>query len=934
MTDERFRQTEKFFHEAKVLDPADRAGFLDNVCKDDLDLRAEIESLLLHSDSQTERIELSPSGEGFNAVMVPRDSDFDGPELVDRGPVSEGPGTRIGRYKILQLIGEGGFGSVYMAEQQEPVKRKVALKIIKLGMDTKQVIARFEAERQALAMMEHPNIARVLDAGATDTGRPYFVMELVKGIPLTEYCDKNKLSTNERLDLFLEICGAVQHAHQKGIIHRDLKPSNVLITLHDSTPVPKVIDFGIAKATSHRLTDKTLFTEFRQFLGTPEYMSPDQAEISGLDVDTRTDIYSLGVLLYELLTGTTPFDSATLRRAAQGEIQRIIREVEPPKPSTRIETLAVSGSDIGKTHQADVSSLSRLMRGDLDWIVMKALEKDRTRRYQSASELAGDVRRHLNSEPVLAGPPSVIYKFTRFIRRHRVGVTAGMLIVAAILTGLSVAAAGFVEAHREALRSQRLADFLQDLLVSTHPESALAQQMDVENVMATAREIFGEDHATVAAILSSRALQLQSSGDLESAERLYREALNIWRNLRGHNDIKVGDTLSRLGVLLMTKGDDLAAEEALRESIAITRSLPGEENTTICGTLSVLATVLANRGEFESAEEHLRESLRIKRAVAPNQRLQIALNLHSIANLLELSGKSEDLKELAPQIIDAWRDALPEDSLLLARLFTEYGSLYLTHNDIEKGEPLLKEAADIFCRTDDLASPHRAIVLRSLHEIINNRRYSYSKEEYLKAQIEFVNYAREVAQSDDQVLSATLFDVILVLKGMNHPVEAVPLCREVVEMVRRFDDPAPLTEAVRNLGNLGWDIAWAPGRDQKDYRLAQFAIEDALAERPGDPAFTNSLGVVQYRLGLYEEALETLAVSDEWYSRQFEGGLAADIAFIAMAHHRLGHEKETQIAMQRLRGVMRRPDAAGNLENQAFLSEAENLIAGKESGWR
>src|ERR1035441_3077328 len=352
---------------------------------------------------------------------------------------SEKPGDRIGHYKLLQQIGEGGMGTVWMAEQAEPVRRKVALKVVKLGMDTKQVVARFEAERQALALMDHPNIAKVLDAGATDTGRPYFVMELVRGIRITDYCDQNNLSTEQRLDLFIQVCHAIQHAHQKGIIHRDIKPSNILVTVNDGVPVPKVIDFGIAKVTGGQvLTDKTLFTAFEQFIGTPAYMSPEQAEMSGLDIDTRSDIYALGVLLYELLTGQTPFEQKALVAAGLDEMRRIIREQEPVRPSTRLSTLTdPERTTVAKRRGADPPQLIHLLRGDLDWIVMKALEKDRTRRYETANGVADDVLRHLNNEPIAARPPNRLYRFQKVVRRNKLPFTAagggGMAVVLGVV---------------------------------------------------------------------------------------------------------------------------------------------------------------------------------------------------------------------------------------------------------------------------------------------------------------------------------------------------------------------------------------------------------------------------------------------------------------------------------------------------------------------
>ncbi|HJZ59374.1 MAG TPA: serine/threonine-protein kinase, partial [Gemmataceae bacterium] len=385
------RANDLFLKAAGLGSPDGRREFLDRECAGDPALRAEVEALLEANDRAGSFLE-SP-------VVAPNLI-----ATVEAAAAAERPGGALGPYKLLEQIGEGGFGVVYMAEQTAPVRRKVALKIVKPGMDTRQVVARFEAERQALAIMDHPNIAKVLDAGATDAGRPYFVMELVRGVPVTRFCDDRRLTARERLVLFVSVCQAVQHAHQKGVIHRDLKPSNVLVTLHDGRPVPKVIDFGIAKALGQQLTDKTLFTGYAQMIGTPLYMSPEQAELSGLDVDTRSDIYSLGVLLYELLTGTTPLDGERLRGLGYDELRRVILTEEPPKPSTRISTLGAAAVTVSANRQSDPKRLGQAVRGELDWIVMKALEKDRNRRYETANSLALDVQRYLADEPVMAGP--------------------------------------------------------------------------------------------------------------------------------------------------------------------------------------------------------------------------------------------------------------------------------------------------------------------------------------------------------------------------------------------------------------------------------------------------------------------------------------------------------------------------------------------------
>ena len=568
---------EALFEAARQLTgAAARAAFLDQACRGQPELRASVEALLSAgaeadkffadattlSDNWVSRLAAEPDANGLP-----------GQAAEGNTPIAEGLGTRIGNHKLLQKIGEGGCGVVYMAEQEKPIRRRVALKIIKLGMDTKSVIARFEAERQALAMMDHPNIARVYEAGATDTGRPYFVMELVRGIKITDYADQNHLATSQRLDLFIRICQAIQHAHQKGIIHRDIKPSNILVTLHDGLPVPKVIDFGIAKAIEVRLTDKTLFTGYEQMIGTPAYMSPEQAEMSGLDVDTRSDIYSLGVLLYELLTGRPPFDPQKLVQNGLEEMRRTLREREPQRPSTMVTTL--QGEEltaVARQHGAEPPKLISILKGDLDWIVMKALEKDRRRRYETANGLAMDIERYLHNEPVIARPPSRFYRFQKSVRRNKVVFGAGAAVLLALLAGTGTSTWLFLrerEARRQAVAAgqreitlRRQAEFREK---TTQLTLLVSQEKSEEANALLGQVAFTQPTMEGAAVLRSLGEWQVRRGNIKAAAECFSQLLQV-----DQFDGWDVDTLDYLecGPVLLELGDRPGYESFRRSAIA------------------------------------------------------------------------------------------------------------------------------------------------------------------------------------------------------------------------------------------------------------------------------------------------------------------------------------------------------------------------------
>jgi serine/threonine protein kinase/tetratricopeptide (TPR) repeat protein len=640
----RLRRAKEIYLQVNDMGLARREEVIDRLCVGDEALRREVLGLL-----RGENLPLSVErlAERLRAAQ----------EAMTGGPSRGGTsgmgermeGSTIGRYRLLERLGEGGFGVVFMAEQTEPVRRVVALKILKLGMDTGPIVARFEAERQALALMDHPNIARVLDAGATDSGRPYFVMELVKGEPITAFCDRARMPIKERLELFATVCEAIQHAHTKGVIHRDIKPSNILVSFVDGRPVPKVIDFGIAKAIDRPLTEKAVFTELRQLIGTPEYMSPEQAEGSR-DIDTRTDVYSLGVVLYELLTGGTPFESTKLRSAAYGEIQRIIREEEPPKPSTKLSASLQTKAGIATNRRTEADALAVLIKRELDWIVMKALDKDRSRRYESPSRLMADVKRFIKGDAVEAVPPSVVYRVRKFVRRHRVGVVAGGLVAASLVIGLAAALW-----QRGVAVEQRAAALEQKQAAESRSEE-LRQVVDfIDQTLGKSFGVFDTEVSKLGGSLRAReALAMAMKEQAEKAPEVAAGTVPL-RKFKASTLERLGDL--RGGTRSASKGDLEGALEAYASAKTIREKLLEEQPedpdrlTELAMVHRRLADVRTKMEQPEAAAKEIgtQRSLLEKAAGKgekgrPAKRLIAAMELQDARRHLE-AGRFEDAEK-------------------------------------------------------------------------------------------------------------------------------------------------------------------------------------------------------------------------------------------------------------------------------------------------
>jgi non-specific serine/threonine protein kinase/serine/threonine-protein kinase len=609
--------------------------------------------------------------------------------------------SRIGPYHLVRRIGEGGMGEVWEAEQREPIERRVAIKLVKVGMDTRHFVARFEAERQALALMEHPAIARIIDGGATDTGRPYLVMEFVEGQPITRYCDERRLSTRERLELFMRVCEGVEHAHRRGILHRDLKPSNVMVAERDGEPAPKIIDFGVAKAIEEPLTSRTLHTVLGGWIGTPAYMSPEQADIRG-DIDTRTDVYSLGVMLYELLTGVRPLAEETLDSAAPEELRRLIRERDAPRPSTRFSSLGDESTAYAHARSTDSHELARRLRGDLDWIVLKAIEKDRDRRYGSPSQLADDIRRHLHSEPVLARPPSTIYRAGRFVRRHKLIVAAGAIAVAGLVAavvgtgiGLVRARAAEAEARREASTAKRVTQFLVDLFTETDPSNTRGEEVTVREVLdrgaGRVRHELASEPVVQARLEQTIGDVYDSLGLYDRAEPLHRSAFETLERELGPDDPNTESALATLAGSLWRLGRYDEAEPLLRRILESRRAHLGHDDQDTIKTQNDLANLLLRRGDYAAAEPLYRDAWETNRRVHGEEDDLTLGSRHNLANVLGALGRHEEEVAHLEAVLDARRRTQGADHPHTLGAAMNLASTYQELDRLEESEALSAE---------------------------------------------------------------------------------------------------------------------------------------------------------------------------------------------------------------------------------------------------
>ena len=818
MSTKRHARISELFVRASDLSAAEQSAFLDDACGEDAELRADVETLLAR-DSLAGRVLGSSALKGG---LFPADSDK---------AASDGHPSSIGPYKIIRVLGEGGMGVVYLAEQEEPFRRRVALKLIKLGIETATVIRRFDSERQVLALMDHPNIARVYEAGATEQGRSYFAMEYVEGIPITEYCDRNRLETRERLELFLKVCVGVQHAHTKGIIHRDLKPPNVLVTTWDGQPVPKIIDFGIAKATAARLTERTAFTELGQLIGTPEYMSPEQAELSGLDVDTRTDVYSLGVMLYTLLVGALPVDSDELREQSFDEIRRRIREDEPPAPSTRLQLL--NSSESAERRRTDPVGLTRLLRGELDWIVMKAMEKDRGRRYQSTSALAEEIDRYLRDEPVLAGPPSRAYRWGKFVRRHKVGVGFAVMLLV-LLVSVSIAmtlqARRIVSerdrANQEAATSREVSGFLVDLFEVSDPGEARGGTITAREILGRGAEKIEEDLAGQPLV---QARLMRTMGKVYLNLGLYSQALNLLersversREVLGLAHPETLTSMNYLGVLYWNRGLYDKADALWVETLDNRRRFLGAEHPDTLKSMNNLGILHRARGQYEEAEKLYLETLEIRRRVLPGDHPDLLGSLNNLANLYSLRHKFDQAEPFYLEAIETRRRVLGDRHPDTLRTIHNLGTLYFRQDLYDKAGKLYFEA--LAGQREVLGNEHRD-TLRSLESVANLHRVQGRTAEAESMHLETLEIRRRALGNEHPETLDSMRSLASLYVEQGDLAKAETIFLDVLEVRRRVageTHPQTLT-AMADLGSLY--------RSTGRYDAAERLIVETLEQR-------------------------------------------------------------------------------------------------------